>query len=484
MSNEITKEMIIREFENNKSGLLQDLRGLLRIPSVKSSPIEVDGEWLPFGKNVHEALLFMEKISKREGLLFYDVDHYGGHIDFGESKDETMGVLLHLDVVPEGSGWKYEPYGGEIVDGKIYGRGALDDKGPCIVSFYALKILKDLGYKPAKGIRLILGLDEETGWTGMDYYLKKETPPDFGFTPDAEFPVIRGEKGILTFDIVKKLSKTIGLEKGLELKSLKGGQAANMVADSARALLYHKDSTHYEYLKEKIDDYNRNNNDKIKSRLCGKSMEVTATGISAHGARPESGINAISIIMSFLSTLKFAEDDINDFIEFYQKHITFDLSGKLLGVDFTDKESGGLTLNVGKSNINNKEARITVNVRYPVTISEDIIYDKLMETLSEYDLGIVKSMIQKAIYFTEENPLIQQLMSIYKEHTGDLESKAAIIGGGTYARAMKNFVAFGPAFPGDEEIAHQKDEYMEIDKLMKAGAIYAHAIYELTKSLA
>ncbi len=483
MTKELNKEIIIQELEKNKEALLKDLVELLKINSVREDPVECFGEMLPFGQGVHDALLFMEMISKREGFSFYDLDHYGGHIDFGPPRDETMGILLHLDVVPQGSDWKHEPFGGEIESGKIYGRGALDDKGPTIAAFYALKILKDLGYQPTKGIRLILGLDEETGWSGMDYYLSRETPPDFGFTPDAEFPVIRGEKGILTFDVVKKLSKTLGLERGLELRSLKGGQAPNMVADSARALLFHKDSNYYDLLKEKIADYNWTNKEKIKFKLCGKSIEITATGVSAHGARPEKGVNAISVLMEFLSTLVFAEDDVNDFIQFYKKHVGFDLTGKLLGVDFSDRESGCLVLNIGKANINTKEARVTMNIRYPVTLHEDIFYETLMTTLSPYDLGIVKTMIQKPIYFSEDNPLIQQLMAIYKEHTGDLESKAAIIGGGTYARAINNFVAFGPSFPDDEEIAHQKDEYMDIEKLMQAAAIYAHAIYELTKIL-
>lgn len=481
MTRELTKEIITLELEKNKAALLNDLAELLKIPSVRADAVQWQGETLPFGEGVHQALLFMEKIAKREGFSFYDVDHYGAHIDFSDPMEETMGVLLHLDVVPEGSGWDHDPYGGEIEAGRIYGRGALDNKGPTIASFYGLKILKDLGYQPAKGIRLILGLDEETGWSGMDYYLSKETPPDFGFTPDAEFPVIRGEKGILIFDIVKKLSKTVGLERGLELRTLKGGQAANMVADSARALLNHKDSAYYDYLKQRITEYNENNKEKIKYRLCGKSMEITATGISAHGARPENGVNAISIIMDFLSRLKFAEDDVNDFIQFYQNHLGFDLTGKLMGIDFSDRESGALVLNIGKTNINSKEARVTVNVRYPVTLNEELFYETLMNTLSPYDLGIVKTMIQKPIFFSEDNPLVKELMSIYKEHTGDLDSKAAIIGGGTYARAINNFVAFGPAFPQDEEIAHQKDEYMDIDKLMMAAAIYAQAIYKLTK---
>ena len=481
MSEILTKEAINAQIEKNKDSMIDALKGLIQIKSVKESEVSTPSGKLPFGRGIHEALLYMEGLARKEEFQFENIDNYGGHIDFGPKTDETMGILVHLDVVPEGSDWDYDPYGGEVVDSRLYGRGTTDDKGPAIAAFYAMKALKDLGYIPKKRVRLVLGLDEETGWSGMEYYLDKVGAPDFGFTPDAEFPAIHGEKGILVFDIVKKLSKTVGLSKGLALSSLKGGTAANMVADYARAVVKHEDVNEYALLKEKVQEYRLAKNVRMQCKLTGKSFEITAYGLSAHGARPEQGVNAISILMDFLGTLTFREDDVNDFISFFNIHIGFELDGKSLSIDFSDRESGKLVFNVGMAHMDKNEARVTVNIRYPVTMTDEEVYDALMKTLSAYDLGIIKTTLQKPIYFSVDHPMIVTLMDIYREHTGDRDTQPLVIAGGTYARAANGFVAYGPAFPGDKEVMHQKNEYVEIDRLLKAAGIYADAIYRLTK---
>ena len=473
---ELTEKIMSYEEE-----LVASLSGLIQIPSVRKDPVTVGDQLLPFGEEVHGALLYMKELAREEGFSFVDVDHYGGHMDYTSGKEKTLGVLLHLDVVPEGTDWDMEPYGGQVVGDRIYGRGALDDKGPTIAVFYALKALKELGYEPKTNIRLVFGLDEETGWSGMDYYLSRQKAPDFGFTPDAEFPAISGEKGILVFDVAKKLSKTVGLERGLELRRLKGGHAANMVADYARALLFHKDPKVYEKIKEQISCFSVPEKGGLRCKPSGKSLEVVAEGVSAHGARPEHGFNAISLLMEFLGQLTFAEDDVNDFIQFYNQHIGYDLHGKGLNLDVADEESGALILNIGKAYMDGKEARITVNVRYPVTYEDEEIYAILMETLTPQQMGVIKTMVQHPIYFSKEDPLIQKLMGVYGQVTGDVESHPLVIGGGTYARAMNHFVAFGPSMPGNREVAHQKNEYMEIPQLMTAAVIYGQAIYQLSK---
>lgn len=461
--------------------MIESLKGLVQIKSVKGDEIITPSGKLPFGKGVHEALLYMEHLAKQEDFQFENIDNYGGHIDFGGNTEETMGILVHLDVVPEGSDWDYDPYGGDVVGDRLYGRGTSDDKGPAIAAFYAMKALKDLGYVPDKKVRLVLGLDEETGWNGMEYYLKKIGAPNFGFTPDAEFPAIHGEKGILVFDIAKKLSKKIGLGQGFVLSSLKGGTAANMVADHARAVLKNNDTSQYAILKEKVLNYKQDKKVRMQCKPTGKSFEITAYGVSAHGARPEQGVNAISILMDFLGTLTFVEDDVNDFIGFFNKHIGFNLEGAGLSIDFSDQESGKLVFNVGMAHIDRNEARITVNVRYPVTMTDDEVYSAMMPVLSEYDLGVIKTTLQKPIYFSVDHPMIVTLMDIYREHTGDDRTEPLVIAGGTYARAAQGFVAYGPAFPGDKEVMHQKNEYVEIDKMIKAAGIYADAIYRLTR---
>lgn len=468
-----------------RDDMIRDLKGLIAIPGVAGEP---QGD-MPFGADVHRAFMYMLKLGEEAGFETLNVDNYGGHIEFGGClcdeegntigrTDDAMAILTHLDVVPAGFDWNYPPFEGHVEDGRIYGRGTIDDKGPAIASFYAMKALKEEGFMPKKRVRLILGLDEEagTGWKGMQAYFEKVEKPLFGFTPDAEFPAIHGEMGILIFELVKKLDKSI--RQGVELSSLTGGNAANMVADHARAVL-RVDS--YDEIRGKLDEYRKETGYKLTAKGIGKSLEITVAGVSSHGARPEKGLNAITILMDFLGRIDMVNDDASDFIEFYNSRIGFDFHGERIGCGLADDVSGKLIFNVGMVDIDKEAARLTVNIRYPVTLDEDTVYDGMMPFLDMYQLGVVKLNHQGPIYVPEDDKLITTLMDVYRRHTGDEESKPLVIGGGTYARSMDNAVAFGMAFPDEPELAHQKNENISIDNLIKATKIFADSIYDLTK---
>lgn len=472
--------------EKNKDEMVKTLQELIQIKSVVEPGItDPEKGFLPFGKGVHDCFSYLMEKAKADGFDVLNVDNYGGHIEFGGytldeegevigTSEEIVGILGHLDVVPEGSDWKYDPYGGQLEDGRVYGRGASDDKGPVVATYYAMKAIMDSGVVPEKKVRLILGLDEETNWEGMNYYFSKEKAPDLGFTPDAEFPVIHGEKGILIFELAKKIGKTNN--KGLILRTLTGGNAANMVADSARAVLRGES---YDLAKEIITNYKNETGHKVNWKGIGKSFEITTHGISSHGARPEQGLNAITIMMELLGRLPLVNEDMIEFIDFYNQYIGFELDGSKIGCGLQDEVSGKLVFNVGKVNLDSEAGRLLINVRYPVTLGEEDVYEAIMPTLNKHNFGIIRMKHQASIFFPAEDPMIVALMEIYREHTGDLDSQPLIIGGGTYARATKNVVAFGATFPGEEEIAHQKNEFVDIESLVKSSKIYADAIYRL-----
>lgn len=453
------------------------LRDQISIPSVAGSA----EPGMPFGLEIDRAYQSMIAMGKREGFEAVNVDNYGGHLEFGgpQATDGVMGILVHLDVVPAGKDWEYPAFEGKVVNGKIYGRGTTDDKGPAIAAFYAMKALKDEGFLPVKKIRLILGLDEEagTGWQGMKAYFNKVEAPDFGFTPDAEFPAIHGEMGILIFELAKKFGKTMG--KGIELRSLSGGEAANMVADRARAVLRGES---YETVRETAIRFRKETGYEIEVKGIGKSLEIVTRGRASHGARPEQGFNAISSMMAFLGQIPLVNEDAAEFVKFYNLHIGFHLHGEEIGCACSDEISGNLLFNVGKVDLDPEAGKLTINIRYPVTLEGEEIYRRMMPLLDQYGFGVIKLDHQKPIYIPENDPLIQTLMAVYQKHTGDLESQPMVIGGGTYARSMDNAVAFGMTFPGQPELAHQKNEHLFIDDLIKATKIYAEAIYLLTKS--
>ena len=467
--------------DKNNEEMIGALADTVKVKSVLDTPVFYGSETLPFGKGVNEVFKNTLKLGQEMGFEVLNVDNYGGHIEFiGDEKvEETFGIIGHLDVVPEGDGWSYEPYGAIIENNYMYGRGTTDDKGPMIACLYAMKAIKEAGIVPKKNIRLIIGLDEETGWKGIYRYLEKVKAPDFGITPDADFPAINGEKGIIDFTIAKKFSAS-KLITGLELSSIKGGNAPNMVPDYARAVLKSDNRDVYEEIKDLGNVFKKEKDIKINFKGVGKSLEVVVRGISAHGAHPELGRNAISVMMEFLGKLNFTFDETNEFIALYNDKIGYDIYGEKLGIDFIDKPSGKLTLNVGMIEMDKKVAQVVINTRYPVTFSHDDVYKGVEASLSHENVGIIKEKLQEPIYKNPEDEMIKTLMTVYQKHTSDYESKPITIGGGTYARATKNIVAFGGAFPGDEDRMHQKDERLDLDKFLRMAKIYADAIYELT----
>ncbi len=460
---------INNKVDEMKEDIIGTAQKIIRIKSVEGNA--EDG--MPFGQGVNECLETTLNIADLMGFETKNVDGYAGHIEIGEGED-LLGILCHLDVVPEGNNWTYPPYGAEIHQGNLYGRGSIDDKGPAVAALYALKAVMDSGIKLNKRVRLILGTNEESGWQGLEYYLKKEETPDLAFSPDADFPVIHGEKGILTFNILKKLN-TDNLDK-IKAIEISGGNAPNMVPEYCQAIIK---TDYQEFIKEKLSDYVENNKSiKLKSEIDGENIIIKSYGVSAHGSLPELGYNAISQLMVFLNTFDIIEGGIAEILEFYNDRIGMEYNGQSMECKLEDDISGLLTFNVGKINISQTMAEITVNIRYPVTYEYNIVVSKIKDILDTYNMQYKELSHMAPLYVKKDDPLVKKLMKVYQEYTGD-KSEPTTIGGGTYARAINKAVAFGAAFPGREELAHQKDEYISIEDLILVTKIYASAIIEL-----
>ena len=287
---------ISNRIESYTEDVIKDLKGLIAIRSVE----ERATEHKPFGEGPYRALQYMLELGNSMGFKTKNVENYAGHIEYGEGED-SVGVLVHLDVVPEGEEpWTYPPYSGEVHGGKIYGRGAIDNKGPAIAALYAMKALKESKIISKKKIRLILGTNEESGWGGINYYLEKEKPPDMAFSPDAVFPVIHAEKGILIFDIMGCFSQET--DKGIILESITGGNVPNMVADKCTAVIKYADPEH---VINELNEFIEETRYHLTSEAAENVITIVSSGKSAHGASPEKGINAISVMMLFLARLEF-----------------------------------------------------------------------------------------------------------------------------------------------------------------------------------
>ncbi|MCF8008782.1 MAG: dipeptidase PepV [Halanaerobiales bacterium] len=464
------KDRIKNSVDSYQEEIVDTLKNLIKFKSVESKA----KEGMPFGEGIDLTLRKFLETAEHLDLTTKNVDGYAGHVEIG-SGQEILGILCHLDVVPEGSNWTYPPYGGEIHDGKIYGRGSIDDKGPAVASLYALKAIIDSDIKLNKRVRLIVGTDEESGWEGLKYYFKQEEVPDIAFSPDAGYPVIHAEKGILIFDLNFELDidENISNQSGYkyEVVSLKGGNAPNMVPDTCRTVIKTK---HGKSLENIVSKFINKNNYEIEINKINKKYEIITNGISAHGSMPEDGKNAISIMIKLLSELD--QLNIGDFVSFYNKKIGMEYYGENIGCDFKDDVSGRLIFNVGQIELLDKMIKTTVNIRYPVTNTKEEVIEKIKDSINSYDVFLELKNHQKPLHVPKDDPLVQNLMKVYREITDDQDSEPIAIGGGTYARAVPKGVAFGALFPGEEKLAHQKDEYIKIDDLYTNTLIIAHAV--------
>ena len=421
------------------------LTTLLKIKSVESE----SKEGMPFGEGVEHCLSYALDILKDEGFKIKNGKGYYGYGDIGEG-DEIFGILCHLDVVPEGKGWTYPPFGAEEHDNKIYARGALDDKAPFIASLYAIKKLVDENHKFSKKIRIILGCDEESGWKCMDEYVKNEKMPDIGFSPDGDFPVINCEKGIVYH--------SIRYPKPEYIYYIKSGERANMVPDYAEAKVI---------LTPEIYDILQKFDKKIYEIDYSDEYALIKTyGKSAHGSHPENGENALIKLINLLGKYDKVFKELSVFSE---------SDGNLIGLNIEDEKSGKLTLNLGTALTENGEMIFELDVRHPVSFGKEYVTEKLKEKLSG---KVEETFYHLPLYVDKKHPLVKTLLSAYNKVTGE-NAEPISIGGGTYARVLPLGVAFGPCFPNSKAGIHCADEYVDLDEFKKMADIYYYALKEL-----
>ncbi|WP_294342728.1 dipeptidase PepV [uncultured Clostridium sp.] len=462
--------MLDKKVEELRDEFFSSLVEILKIKSVEGKSLP----GMPFGEGPNEALEKALEICDDLGFNTVNLDGYVGYAEYGTGED-YVAVLGHLDVVPEGDGWMYPPYGAEIHDGKLYARGVMDDKGPIFAALYGLKAIKELQLPLSKRVRIIFGTNEESGSHDMPYYVEREKAPVAGFTPDGMFPIINGEKGLTMFKLVKNFSK--GEEGVNNIEYIAGGRKANMVPDYCEAKVTGENLSEVQFA---LEEYAERTGLKLEGILEKDALIVKSFGKSAHGSTPEKGINAVSGIMAFLGQLDLPKGDIRKFIEFYNKYINFEVHGESMNCDLYDDISGHLSFNVGAVDINKEKGSILLNLRYPVTKTFEEMITPIEEIIEKYGISIEDMDHEKPLYFSPDSALIKTLQKVYTEYTGE-EATLLSIGGGTYAKTMDNIVAFGPIFPGKPDLDHQPNECMEIEDLMMCSKIYAKAIYELAK---
>lgn len=441
--------------EENKNKMLENLKTLVSYNSVYSDDVK------PFGQINRNVLDEALKMMEENGFTTKNLDYYCGYGEIGQG-DEVIGILAHLDIVPAGDGWDCDPFNMIEKDGYVYGRGVSDDKGAVIASMYAMKYLKDINYPFKKRVRLIVGCNEETGSKCIEHYVEKEGHINYGFTPDGEFPGIFAEKGMIGGQIKNVSSKIIRID---------GGEATNIVNKKVVCEVpidSYDEGRLNAFFKEHGIDYSLLKSD--------KTISITVFGQAAHASTPDLGKNAISYLLEGL----YVSGMQDEFVSYYHDKFALTNHGELLKLDELNDEYTDTSINIGVIHKVENTIVASVDLRFPVTRKSAEVL-KYLENLNLANNTFEVVSVHEPLFFKTDSPMIQSLMKAYQTVTGDLESKMLAIGGGTYAKAINNCIAFGCEFLGEENHIHDANERLKIANLQKQVLIYIEAIKNLNE---
>lgn len=446
--------------DDHKEEIISVLQRTLRFRSIEGKP----EPGAPYGREVADCLNDFLAAAEEMGFSSKNLDGHAGYIDVGQG-DEMMGILGHLDVVPEGNGWTHPPFGGEIADGRIYGRGTLDDKGPMVASLFAVRAVQECGIPLNKRIRLILGCNEETGMKCLDYYKQHAEIPDFSISPDGRFPLTSSEKSMAVGEYRADFPSEVKVWAGMAHNSVPGEADAEVnlepetVQNAWDALPFAEEFT-------------------LRLQKQEKGTRITVIGQQTHAANPHEGKNSLQALLNLLADLPLnGEDAVH--AKALRDLLHMEYYGEAFGLDASD-ESGRFTLNVAIMNWDESGYTLTLDVRVPLLcLTEEKVKQALEEKMLEAGAKLVDWSFDKGYCIPDDSELVQKVLQVFRERSGMMDAVPHHIGGGTYSRKLPNAVSFGPERFMCESLDHNVDEFMGVDQLMFLTKIYADAILAL-----
>lgn len=472
-----TYEKISEWFDAHKEDMASDILRLVRIGSV-SDP---DAPEKPFGAECRRCLDEMLKIGEEHGFYTENYEYYVGSIGSKEKNwSNLIGFWNHLDVVPVGNDWDYEPFSPVRKGHFIIGRGAQDNKGPAIGILYMMQCLRELKIPLKHELCLFVGCDEERGMSDLDYYTGRYPVPKLSMIADSGFPVCYGEKGI----IEGRLLSDERLPKGL--LDCGGGNASNMIPDSAFAVLAASEALEKE-VRQRLEHASEEK--KLSYEVSEAGIRITAYGTGRHSAFPEGSRNAIYELGEFVASLVHIDKDIRSLFEDLA-YLSAEYYGKNFDMEFSDEVSGNTTC--AATILKCEEGRLALyfNIRYAITDRSERILGKMAESAVRHHMTWELARDSAPNYFPKEHPAVELLTNVYNEITGE-SRESFVMGGGTYARKLPRAFAYGVGGmqESDEDRkwkeklfrkghggAHEPDEGLNMRLLPEAMKIYAMSI--------
>lgn len=458
------KQRITDFIYSHREEMVDIIKQLVEIPSVKGKPEQS----APFGAEPRRALDKMLEICREHGFVTGCHDNVMGTADYLPSGKAELGILCHLDVVPaEPLNWSYPPFQLTRRDGKLFGRGVIDDKGPCAAALMALYCVKELGIPLKKGVRLLFGTDEENGSEDLEIYRSTHELPPMVFTPDGSFPVINIEKGMIRADILGEY------EPGI-VQSFSGGSIPNAVPDKAEAVLR---GVSYDEVRGAILA------NATGAVIVGETAEngdivLHSSGRSAHASTPQTGINAVTALIALLNRLPLSGREREMFRGLEMMFPCGETDGRSASLKIEDAESGALTLTFSKFAMQNGKITGCIDIRYPVSAKLPDVVGRLSAALENCNLHYGKNMEEQPHCVPSDSEFVQKLLKVYSEVEGE-PGRCIAIGGGTYVHTVEGGVAFGVERGDTDYHMHGNDEFITEDELLKDAVLFACAITDI-----
>jgi succinyl-diaminopimelate desuccinylase len=462
------RQKIDEWFEQNEQDMLADLGKLIAINSVRTP--ETEGK--PYGEESYQVLVCAEEILEKRGFPATNFENMVVTADLGPDPP-IMGILAHLDIVAAGKGWDTDPFEMTLKDGKLFGRGVLDNKGPSVASMYAAFCVRDLFPQLKHGVRLILGAAEETGCEDVKEYLKKNQAPPNMFSPDATFPVINVEKGRFYQEFSAKWAEDKQLPRVI---SISGGLTPNVVPNLSEAVIEGfslKDAESF------CAEFAEKTGAKLAVREDGQTLVITANGEAAHAAVPYKGVNAQTALIAMLAAMPFAESKGFDSIRALSRlHPHGDYYGEALGIKMNDEISGDLTVNFGVVTYTTTEVKGNFDSRTS-HCADDVDLEGIARAKFEAE-GLTVDLSNRVMSHVtpEDTPFVQTLLRVYEENTGKPGTCGAM-GGSTYVHGIPGGVVFGCAMPGKDNNVHGPNEFIDKQQLIMSAKMFAKVIVEM-----
>jgi succinyl-diaminopimelate desuccinylase len=463
------KDRIIRYIDEHTDEMLDDLKLLVKINSEKMSA----KPGMPFGKGPLMALNAALAMAGNYGMKTKNYDNYAGAVDLNDGA-HALDILAHLDVVPAQEGWTVtEAFTPLLKDGRIYGRGTSDDKGPAVAALYAMRAVKELNIPLKKNVRLILGTNEENGSSCIAHYYETEKEADMTFSPDGEFPVVNIEKGRLAGDFFAGFPLC---EEKPRIVSVTGGKIVNAVPPSAEAViegLTEKDAV------KAMEEVTAATAVTFTVKEENGKLTITSHGQNAHASTPENGKNALTALLLLLTRLPLSDCTAVKILKnLYDLMPYGETDGTHLGIRAEDRESGKLTVAFSQLTVTGRKLEGIFDCRYPLCVDGKNMVGALNETFEKAGLHFNGERLSLPHHVPGDSAFVKELLGVYEDYTG-LPGRCISMGGGTYVHDLKNGVAFGAVLPGTDTRMHAPDEFAVIDQLTVSAKIFAQVIADL-----